>query len=201
MINKLHFNTLVGAIILVLGSSPAMAESTYGYNSAGTGTVTATAKVNLSVTVPKLILLRVGSAGATPDTLSWALNASIPATPTVPAVTADSAAVVWNGVAPTFTPASATATTVASAWTNATAGTINCAVTGLATGGPTLANFAVSSGGTLAHPGANLGACTSTGFTSGSVQTSTWTYTLGGTPASWAPGVYTAVVTYTAQGV
>lgn len=36
MINKLHFNTLVGAIILVLGSSPAMAESTYGYNSAGT---------------------------------------------------------------------------------------------------------------------------------------------------------------------
>lgn len=40
MINKLHFNTLVGAIILVLGSSPAMAESTYGYNSAGTGTST-----------------------------------------------------------------------------------------------------------------------------------------------------------------
>lgn len=42
MINKLHFNTLVGAIILVLGSSPAMAESTYGYNSAGTSATMAT---------------------------------------------------------------------------------------------------------------------------------------------------------------
>lgn len=202
MNNKLHLNALIGAIFLVLGSSSAMAESTYGYNSAGTGTVTATARVNLSVTVPKLILLRVGSAGSTVDTLSWALNASIPATPTVPAATADSAAVVWNGVAPTLAPATATATTVASAWTNATAGTINCAVTGLATGGPTLANFTVSAGaGTLAHPGANLGACTSTSFASGSVQTSTWTYTLGGTPTSWTPGVYTAVITYTAQGV
>jgi hypothetical protein len=41
---------------LALAAGQAMAESQYG---SGTGTITAQAKVNLSVTVPKLILLRI----------------------------------------------------------------------------------------------------------------------------------------------
>ena len=55
----------LGGLGLVLTALPAMAESQYG---SGTGTITAQAKVNLSVTVPKLILLRVGSTNTTVDT-------------------------------------------------------------------------------------------------------------------------------------
>lgn len=190
------------ALGLALVSSPALAESTYGYASSGVGTVTATAKVNLSVAVPKLILLRVGSANTTVDTLTWQVTPSIPGVPTTP-VDGNDTAVNWSGAAPTFGLASATATIAASAWTNATTGTINCSVGAWsATGGPTNADFAVSAGaGTLPHPGATLGACASTAFISGSVRTSTWTYTLSGTPLSWTARTYTNIVTYTASGV
>lgn len=192
----------VAALGLALVSSPALAESTYGYASSGAGTVTATAKVNLSVAVPKLILLRVGSTNTTVDTLSWQVTPSIPGVPTTP-VNGVNTAVDWSGAAPTFGLASTTATIVASAWTNATTGTINCAIGAWsATGGPANTDFTVAAGaGTLPHPGATLGACASTSFTSGSVRSSTWTYTLGGTPLSWAAGTYTNTVTYTASGV
>lgn len=186
---------------LTLGSGVAMAESTYGYNAAGTGTVIATARVNLSVTVPKLILLRVGSASATVDTLAWTGATSIPSTPTA-AANGTSAAVDWNGAAPTITLANPGALTV-SAWTNAaTTSDLTCSVNAWnTTGGPANADFTVTSGGTLAHPGANLGACAPTSFTKNSVVTGTWTYALGGTPTSWSAGVYTTTVTYTATGI
>jgi len=199
-----RLNCLAAALCagLALSSGTALAESTYGYNSAGGGTVTATARVNLSVTVPKMILLRVGSAGATTDTESWTVGASIPATPTVPAVTANSAAVIWNGVAPTMTASASPTALSVYAWTNATAGTINCGLGAWsAAGGPTNANFTVTVTGTLPHPGANLGACASTAITSNTLLTGTWQYVLGGTPGSWLAGVYTNIVTYTASGV
>lgn len=185
-----------------LASQVAQAESSYGYAPSGTGTVTATARVNLSVTVPKLILLRVGSTNTTVDTLSWTVDASIPAVPTTP-VAGNNTNVDWDGTAPGITVATPTATIVAKAWTNATAGTINCSVGAWSqTGGPTNAQFTVSAGaGTLPHPGANLGACASTSFPSNTLAASTWTYTLGGTPSTWSAGVYTAQVTYTATGI
>lgn len=187
-----------------LSSGVAMAESTYGYNSAGTGTVIATARVNLSVSVPKLILLKVGTAGATVDTLSWTLGYSIPATPTVPAVTGDSVGVTWNGAAPTSPAMANPAALAVSAWTNAaTTSTVNCAMgawTGPA-GGPANADFTVATTGTLTHPGANLNACAATNFAKNVVATGTWTYSLGGTPSGWPAGSYTNVVTYTATGI
>jgi hypothetical protein len=192
----------IAAAVSVIGLSAAHAESTYGYNSAGAGTVTATARVNVSVTVPKLILLRVGSANTTVDTQSWTVGASIPATPTIPAVTGNNVGVNWNGVAPTLTGSASPAALTVYAWTNATAGTINCALGAWsAAGGPTNANFTVAVTGTLPHPGANLGACASTSFPSNTVATGTWTYSLGGTPGSWAAGAYTNVITYTATGI
>jgi hypothetical protein len=88
------------------------------------------------------------------------------------------------------------------AWTNATAGTINCAMGAWsAAGGPANANFTVAVTGTLPHPGANLGACASTSFASNTLATGTWAYSLGGTPGSWAAGTYTNVITYTATGI
>lgn len=50
---------LAGAAMLLV-SANGLAESQYGYNSAGTGPVTAQAKVNVKVTVPLLVLLRRG---------------------------------------------------------------------------------------------------------------------------------------------
>jgi hypothetical protein len=179
----------------------ALAESTYGYSAAASGPVVATARVNLSITVSKLILLRVGAAGNSTDTVTWTVGASIPAVPTTP-VTGNSTTVTWDGTAPTFTPSSPAALTVY-AWTNSSTPTINCSMGSWspAAGGPANANFTVTSTGTLPHPGANLGACASTAFGSNTVATGTWQYVLGGTPGSWAAGVYTNTITYTAQGL
>lgn len=205
MMNKI-FSTLATALVagFALPSGVAMAESTYGYNSAGTGTVTATARVNLSVSVPKLILLKVGTAGAVVDTLSWTLGYSIPATPTIPAVTGNNVAVVWSGAAPTSPAMTNPAALAVSAWTNAaTTSTVNCAMgtwVGPA-GGPANVDFTVTSTGTLPHPGANLNVCAATAFPKNTVATGTWAYALGGTPASWPAGAYTNVVTYTATGI
>lgn len=187
------------AVLSLAGGTAAMAESQYG---SGTGTITAQAKLNLSVAVPKLILLRVGSSDAAVDTVTWTSALSIPGVPTTPLATANNTHVDWNGAAPTVTTTSATAPIVVSAWTNAGAGTINCAVGAWnAAGGPANTDFTVAATGTLQHPGANLGACASTTFTSNVVATGTWAYTLGGTPASWVANTYTNTITYTAQGI
>ncbi|TWO66168.1 hypothetical protein FN976_26720 [Caenimonas sedimenti] len=184
-----------------------MAESRYGYASSGTGTVTATARVSVSVTVPKLILLRVGGSGAFAagtDTVDWSLAAATPAG----IVNGNNTVIAWDGTtAPTFTATAGTVALPASAWTNANAGTISCQVTtAFAAGGPAATDLTVAiGGGTLAHPaGANVGAaCTgaTTAFTSNSVRTSTWTYSLDSSnAANWRAGAYSAQITYTASG-
>lgn len=190
----------LAALALALPGGGALAESQYG---SGTGTITAQARVNLSVTVPKLILLRVGSNNATEDTVTWTSALSIPgATATTPLASTNNTNVDWTGAAPTVTTSTAAGTLTVYAWTNAGAGTINCALGSWnATGGPSNANFTVTTTGTLPHPGANLGACTSTSFTSNVVATGTWAYALGGTPGSWAANTYTNTITYTAQGI
>lgn len=198
---KIRMNLLAAGAALALVAGTAFAESQYGYNAAGTGTVTATAKVNLSVTVPKLILLRVGSANTTVDTLSWTTAASIPAVPTAP-VTGNNTSVNWDGSAPTVTSGTQPAAINVHAWTNASAGTLNCAVgTWVGTNNPANADFSVTVTGSLPHPGANLGACASTSFASNTVASGTWAYVLGGTPTGWGAGVHTNTVTYTAQGI
>lgn len=195
---------IAGAAVLVaLGT--AHAESTYGYAPAGTGTVTATARLSLQVTVAKMILLRVGSTNTTVDTASWAIGATIPATPAnvSPAAAGNSVAVGWTGTAPTFTTTASNNAVNVFAWTNSTTGSVNCTVgawTG-PTGGPANANFTIAVTGSLQHPGANLGACASTTIASNTLQSGTWTYNLGGTPASWPAGVYTNTITYTATGL
>ena len=192
----------ISALALVSAGS-ALAESQYGYSSAGTGTVSAKANVKLTVTVPKLILLRVGSTNTAVDELSWTTAFSIPGVPT-PATNVNDTNVDWNGAAPTasVTPSSNNPLTVF-AWTNANTGSINCAAPtwAPATGGPANADFSVTVTGSLPHPGANLNACGSTNFPSNTVATGTWQYVLGGTPATWKAGSYTTTVTYTAQGI
>lgn len=200
----IRWEALGAALAAAFALGGAHAESTYGYQSSGAGTVTATARINLSVAVPKMILLRVGSANTTVDTLNWSVTQTIPAGAVTP-VTGNNTAVNWDGSAPAASIATPGQTTTATAWTNSTGGSLNCAATAVSpAGGPTLADFTVAASATgspLSHPGASLSACTSTAFTSNQVRSSTWTYTLGGTPASWPAGTYTSTVTYTATGV
>ncbi|QMV75628.1 hypothetical protein HS961_04650 [Comamonas piscis] len=192
----------LGAALSLACTGQALAESQYGFSSTGSGTVSATAKVNLSVVIPKLILLKVGTSNTTQDTVSWAASLSIPAVPTVPTTTANNTVVPWDGTAPTVTTTPTGNVLNVSAWTNAGTATINCAIgTWSATGGPANTSFTVTTGGTLPHPGGNLGSCASTTITSNTLLTGTWTYALTGTASSWTAGTYTNAVTYTAQGV
>ena len=201
-------SALLGAV-LASARGMAVAESSYGYQTSGLGAVTATARVNLTITVPKLILLRVGSDNTTVDTVSWSLTPTWVTAPGTLTSGTSSQNTAWNGAAPTFPVTSATSTLAVYAWTNGPTATINCAVgAGLAstpsiTGGPTMTDIEVVTGGTtpLPHPGTNLGSCASTAFTSNSLYSGTWIFSLAATatPASWPAGTYTGQVTYTAS--
>ena len=202
-----HFRTptlaiLAGACLSLLGTN-ALAESTYGYNAAGTGVVTANARLNLVINVPKLILLRVGSSGATVDTLTW--NSGItwvtaPATLT----DGDKQATNWDGVAPAVTITNPAAVS-AFAWTNSSGGgSLAYAATAFGAGGPALGDITVTSAAGLAHPAPSPLATASTGataFARNTLATGSWSFALGGTPAAWTAGQYTSTVTYTATSL
>ena len=195
--------TLLGAA-LAAASGVALAESTYGYSAAGTGAVSANASVNLRVAVPKLILLRVGSQTAV-DEITWTNTPSWSTSPTT-LVDGDNQAANWDGVAPSLSITSTTNALAVYAWHNGGAAGATLTFTGTAftpAGGPTLTNITVAdtalgTGTAIAHPGANLGTATAQNLTTNTLYSRTWTYTLGGTPASWAAGTYSGSVTYTA---
>ncbi len=188
-----------------LASTAVWAESQYGYAAAGTGTVTAQAKVNLKVTVPKLIMLRVGSSNTTVDELAWTAPLTIPAVPTTP-VTGNNTNVDWSGSAPTVGTVTNPGAVAVYAWTNSSGGgSLSYAATAFSAGGPTLGNISVTAGAGLAHPAPTALATASTTpvtFAANTAQTGSWTYALSGTSAaSWAAGVYTGSVTYTATSL
>ncbi|MDB5780019.1 MAG: hypothetical protein JWP79_2881 [Polaromonas sp.] len=206
---------LAAGACMALASGVAQAESTYGYNLAGTGTVVATAKVNIAVAVPKLILLRVGSDAATVDTvtLSAVLNPGIPGGITAAAVatagTGDSLPSGWDKTAPIFTAAAGTPVAAAS-WTNSSGGaSVTCSVTtaftgpsGLTSAHITVANSLPLAGGALAHPGATTACGTPTTVAKNTLVGSTWTYSVSaaGLLAASA-GTNTETVTYTATSI
>ncbi len=155
--NSMKVLAIACGAALTLVSGVSMAESQYGYNSAGMGTVTAQATVKLSVTVPKLILLKVGSsdtgsgpAVAVQDTLAWTATISIPGVPTTPA-TGNNTGVNWSGAAPTVTAGTNPGAISVSAWTNGTGATINCAApTWTPASGGLNGDFAVTATGSTA---------------------------------------------------
>jgi hypothetical protein len=196
--------TSVG-VALALGAGAAMAESQYGYASAGTGPVSAQAKVNLKVTVPKLILLRVGSTTTGGDELAWTAALSIPGVPTTP-TDGNNKDVNWSGAAPTAGTMTNPAALAVYAWTNSSGGgTLSYAATAFTAGGPALGDVSVTNGAGLAHPAPLALAATSstaTTFTRNTAHTGSWTYALNGTnAANWAAGSYSATVTYTASSL
>ena len=192
---------------LSLASQVAHAEASYGYQSTGTGAVSATARVNLRINVPKLILLRVGSNNATVDTITWDMTPAWVTSPGSLVSGGTSTNTPWDGAAPTFTAAANPAGSnvlTAYAWTNAAGASLTVATTTAmapATG-PTMTNITVGSTGTLTHPGLNLGTATPTPLSIGTAYTGTWTYGLNvPSPMNWAAGTYNATVTYTASAL
>ena len=154
--------------------------------------------------MPKLILLRVGSQTAV-DEITWTNTPSWSTSPTT-LVDGNNQAANWDGVAPSLSITSTTNALAVYAWHNGGAAGATLTFTGTAftpAGGPTLTNITVAdtalgTGTAIAHPGANLGTATAQNLTTNTLYSRTWTYTLGGTPASWAAGTYSGSVTYTA---
>ena len=203
---------IIGALLgaaLATASGVAVAESTYGYSPGANATVTASARINLSIAVPRLVLLRIGSAGAGIDTLSWSTTPSWNLGGQTPSVTTGASSPTnWDGGAPAFNYTVSPAAVNVFAWANGSSTTIACTATGLgsAPSAPSLADVSVTPGtvtNQLPHPAtANLGACgSSTPIASNVLHDGTWTYVLGGTPTGWTAGTYTGQVTYTAQSL
>ena len=213
---KQSLSAMTVALLSLAAAGVARAESTYGYNTTGGGTVTATARVNISIVVPKVVLLRVGTPGATRDTLTW--NARVASGSTavngdlVAPVGADSQPITWAGSDPVAVSlVSSTAAAGASAWTNGSSVAVTCTslpITASVAGatGPALTDLTVAAtgaGDNFAPPSADA-ACTagSTALTRGTTHNATWTYTLDATNASsWDAATYSTTITYTASGV
>lgn len=204
----------IGAALL-LAQTAAMGESQYGYSPSGGTDVTASAKVEVKVTVPTLILLRVGTAGTTQDLLEFEPAPGVNSAPTATALgglTADVSdqAADWGGTAPTFTAPTGQPLT-AYVWTNSNGGgelgfasTITTAMSGTGALAPSHITVAVSAAtaGMPAHP-----ATTSTNpnfgsFARNAVHSATWTYSVDATALEAAPaGVYEQETVYTATSL
>lgn len=203
MRHHLKLLTVAAGSALALAAGVALAESQYGYNP-GAATVTAQSHLTLSVTVPTLILLRVGTQAGTGDTLSWAAPITWATAPAI--TTNDNQAANWDGNAPTLGTVTNPAAVPVSAWTNSSGGgSLSYTASGFSpTTGPTLANISVGSGAGLAHPGTTALAATSSApstFVRSVVATGTWTFSLTGSTLTWTPGTYTTTITYTATSV
>jgi hypothetical protein len=212
---KHSFKLLSTVAAFALACPVAMAESQYGYSPAGATGVTAQASVTVIVNVPTLILLKVGTAGSTVDTLTFtaALSGvtSAPTAGTLGALTADTnnAAATWDGTTPPAFTAPATQALAASVWTNSrgggkvtmasTASASNTA-TGITTADITVTDSASNAGFT--HP-ANTGATTFTGnFAKNTVLTANWTYGIAAaTLNSAGAGAYKQTTVYTATAL
>jgi hypothetical protein len=190
--------TLAVSGVLMLGPAVSTAaESQYGYTTATSSKVTAQARVNITVNIPKLILLQVGSGKTSIDTVTMSMTPSIPA-PTVPAA-GSYAHVNRPGAEPAFTGANRNRVAV-SVWTNSpSGGSVGCpATTSLpaagALGGSYLA-AAVELSSSIA--GTSCSAATMTSFgTNTAVNIDT-----AGLSAAAMVGSHTETVTYTATSL
>ena len=200
-----------GVVGLVLASTSAMAESTYGYNSTGAGTVIATARVNVILNVPRLILLRVGADNTAVDTLTFngafsAIPGGITGAALTAAGTGNSLPSPWNGTAPAFG-APATQALTAFAWTNSSGGgqlalatAVNTALAGFSAASITVVPTA-GVGTMPVHPGTTTNATIGT-FTRNTVHSASWAYGVSAaTLAAAAAGTYSQTTTYTATSL
>ncbi len=194
-----------------------MAEQTIGIQTAATAAV-ATARVNVRVVVPKIVILRVGAADATISDVNFTVEATgAPATPLTGnslAYTGAIAPVLTTTVA-TTNPTTSAGVLAVGAWTNRTGGaTLSCTLGALA--GATAFAAGATAGGipgttditvvgtTPAHPGPTLTSCNGTLTSPIAAMTAlngTFTYATAFTASAIAAGTYGNTVTYTATAL
>mgnify|MGYP003583965767 CR=1 FL=1 len=196
--NKILAALVAGGLMAVAGSS--IADSTFGYNSTGTGGVSAKANVKVTVTVPELVVLRVGSAGATIDELKLQAAATINGAPGLITTNGNNQAATWDDLT-TPTLASDSKSVQVYVWTNAKNVKLKCSSdTGLASLNLLPKDIKVDSPTT--HPGATTECTGSVDVPRNQVVNSTWTYSVDSTALGSAyAGTASQVTTYTAANI
>ncbi len=212
---KTKFSKLILATSLAFAGA-AMAEQTIGIQTVAATPASARARVQVSVIVPKIVILRVGAADATQSTVEFTVGVS----PAVTGAPGDNLAYTAGAIPPVFAttiattnPATTAGVLVADAWTNAANNAqLTCALsahptiaTGFAVGATTAAGVPGTdsitvAGSVLGHPGTSLTGCTTAATAPiAKLTTLTGTYTYGFTDAATtAAGSYGNTVTYTA---
>lgn len=202
--NKILMALAASSVLAIAGN--AMADSSYGYNSAGTG-VSAKADVKIKVSVPELVVLRVGH---TSDVDTVDLTAKVAVNTAPGAITADANNVghgaatttAWDAAVPTFSLTSKSLD--ATAWTNAKSVKLNCTSddTELVLLNLSKAKVKVSGSGALGHPGANTACGTAVTITPNTLMSGTWTYSVDAADlAAATAGTGTQTTTYTAANI
>jgi hypothetical protein len=195
---------LTGCILLAIGTAPLLA-SAESDSDVGNGGLSAAARLNLRVVIPGFLLFRVGSAGATVDTISFDMTSC---------VTAGTCS-VGDGTA--FTSgaggdAAGGSGASVSLFSNAGAITItetnNTSGNGLVDGGNSISLAeitAVSNNNSLDTPtpsntGGNVSSPALNGGSNVTAQTAVWTYSYDNTTVPDA-GDYAVEITYTASSL
>ncbi len=179
-----------------LGASNAFAESRItALPGTATGAMSATARLDFQILVPKILYLKVGTAGAAIDTVQFSVGLTGITVPTNDAVFAGPPSGAFT------TTATGNAVGV-NLWTNNGSATLGCAGAALTSGSNSIALTAITvtnaAAGGLAHPGGSL-ACTTANRGSAGFNNLSDTWTFAYAPATLpAAGNYTTQVTYTA---
>lgn len=190
-------------VIVASIAGVAIAESRITVTSGTGSNLSATARLNVVVSVPKVLYLRVGDSGTTVNTvtLTAGLSGGLGVQSDQPF--AGSVPVGSGSITATDDSGASDGSIGVQLWTNNGTASLGCSGSALTSGANTipLSDITVTSsgGGTLAHPGSNLN-CTaaSRGSTGVNSLTDSWSFAYAPTTLP-AGGNYTTQITYTAS--
>ena len=196
---------LAAFLALSLLAGAALAESRITAVPSTTTSLSATARLNFAVNVPRVLYLRVGDAGATINTVNFngGLSGSLATLPVSDQVFSGALPPALGTITATDNNGASDGQVAVQLWTNNGTANLTCSGAALTAGAATipLSDITVTStvGGTLGHPGANLG-CTAAARGSAGVNNLADVWTFGYAPSALpVAGSYTTQVTYTAS--
>lgn len=211
-----HYNkpSFIAGAALALLATVAQAEQTIGIQNPGATQAIATAHVNVRVTVPKIVILRVGNADATTSDVNFTVGVT-PAVTGAPGNSlpySGSIAPGLNTTVATTNPVTALGDVTTGAWTNVVGGAKLTCTLGALSGATAFASGPTSGGvpgtdditvvgTTPAHPGATLTQCNNTAnstIAALSPLTGKFTYATAFAATNINAGIYGNTVTYIA---
>lgn len=195
--NKFLTAVVVSGLFAIAGTS--IADSQYGYNSAAKG-VSAQAHVDIKVTVPELVVLRVGDAKAI-DVLELSAQATVKSDPGLISADGNNVDAAWDGAVPGFE--AKDQALGAYVWTNAKGVTLKCESDDKLTAiNLDSGKVNVAADGDLKHPGATTACGDKIDIPQNKLQTATWIYSIKPEDLANAyAGTATQRTTYTAANI